>query len=60
VSPGTGIAMVNTISGTGFLFGPFVIGMIAEKYNMHVSFIYIFALSAILFTLSCVLWKKGK
>ncbi|MBO5988429.1 MAG: MFS transporter [Paludibacteraceae bacterium] len=60
VSPGTGIAMVNTISGTGFLFGPFVIGMIAEKYNMHVSFIYIFVLSAILFTLSCVLWKKGK
>lgn len=58
VSPGTGIAMVNTISGTGFLFGPFVIGMIGEKYDMHVSFIYIFALSVILFILSSIFWKK--
>lgn len=59
VSPGTGIAMVNTISGTGFLFGPFVIGMIAEKYDMHISFIYIFALAVILFVLSAIFWKKS-
>lgn len=61
VSPGTGIAMVNTISGTGFLFGPFLIGMIANAFGLRVSFIYVMALGVVMFTLSFIFWSvKGK
>ncbi len=48
VTPAMGIAMVNTISGTGFLFGPFVIGMLGDHYSMRVSFLYIWCLALIM------------
>jgi fucose permease len=60
VSPGEGLAMVNMISGTGFLFGPFIIGMIADAYNMRVSFLYVFGLSLIMTALTLTLRKKTK
>ncbi|GHS98026.1 MFS transporter [Bacteroidia bacterium] len=58
VSPGEGLAMVNMISGTGFLFGPFVIGMIADAYNMRVSFLYVFGLTLIMLLLTTIFRKK--
>ncbi|GHT26358.1 MFS transporter [Bacteroidia bacterium] len=60
VSPGEGLAMVNMISGTGFLFGPFIIGMIADAYNMRVSFLYVFGLSLIMTALMLAFRKKTK
>ena len=60
INPGIAIAMVNTISGTGFLFGPFVIGVIAEAYNMRVSFLYVLSLSIIMTILISILRKKDK
>ena len=48
ITPAVGIAMVNTISGTGFLFGPFVIGVIADLYGMRASFVYILLLALIM------------
>lgn len=48
ISPSVGIAMVNTISGSGFLFGPFVIGYIADSFGMRTSFIYILFLAFIM------------
>lgn len=61
VSPGTGIAMVNTISGTGFLFGPFLVGIIANAYGLRTSFVYIMGLGVGMFVLASIFWKmKGK
>ena len=48
VSPGVGLATVNTISGTGFLIGPSVIGFIAEKTSLRVSFSYVLLLALIM------------
>lgn len=61
VSPGTGIAMVNTISGTGFLFGPFLIANIADAFGLRVSFVYVWTLSLAMGILATILWaKKGR
>ena len=61
VSPGTGIAMVNTISGTGFLFGPFLVGIIANSFGLRTSFVYIMGLGVGMLCLSSIFWKlKGK
>ncbi len=61
VSPGTGIAMVNTISGTGFLFGPFLVGIIANSFGLRTSFVYIMGLVVGMLCLSSIFWKlKGK
>lgn len=58
VSPGTGIAMVNTISGTGFLFGPVLIGLIASATSLHVSFVYVLCLAVTMSLLANRLWHK--
>lgn len=58
VTPAMGLAMVNTISGTGFLFGPFVIGLIADVSSMRVSFLYVLGLVLIMMVLSAILKKK--
>ncbi len=61
VSPGTGIAMVNTISGTGFLFGPFLVGMIANAFDLRMSFFYVLMLGVGMSCLSFFFWRiKGK
>lgn len=57
VTPAMGIAMVNTISGTGFLFGPFVIGVIADHYSMRASFLYIWGL-ALVMTMLTLLYRR--
>ncbi len=58
VNPGLGIAMVNTVSGTGFLFGPSVIGFIAEHYNLRVSFLYVLTVTLIMIFLASLVKKK--
>ncbi len=60
VNPGLGIAMVNTISGTGFLFGPSVIGFIAEHYSLRVSFAYVLLISLIMTALIIILKKHNE
>lgn len=60
VTPAMGLAMVNTISGTGFLFGPFVIGLIGDASSMRVSFLYVLGLVLIMMTLSAILKSKTK
>lgn len=61
VSPGTGIAMVNTISGTGFLFGPFLVGIISKSFGLRTSFVYIMGLGVGMFILATMFWNiKGK
>ena len=60
ITPGMGIAMVNTISGTGFLFGPFIIGLIADAFNMRVSFLYVLCLTLIMTSLTLFLRKREK
>lgn len=59
VTPGTGIAMVNTISGTGFLFGPFLIANIADAFGLRVSFVYVWTLSIAMVTLASILWNRN-
>ncbi|MDD6210810.1 MAG: MFS transporter [Bacteroidales bacterium] len=53
-SPGLGLATVNTISGTGFFFGPAIIGFIAEHYSLRVSFSYVLALCVVM---SCLAYR---
>lgn len=60
VTPAVGIAMVNTISGTGFLFGPFVIGIVADMYGMRASFVYILLLALIMTILVGIFRKYEK
>lgn len=48
VNPGMGIAMVNTVSSTAFLFGPFLIGAIADATSMRVAYGYVFGLTLIM------------
>ena len=43
-NPGVGLATVNTISSIGYFFGPAVIGLIAERYSLRISFGYVFLL----------------
>ncbi len=59
VTPGAGIAMVNTISGTGFLFGPFLIANIADAFGLRVSFVYVWTLSIAMGILATILWKRN-
>lgn len=59
VTPGMGLAMVNTISGTGFLFGPFIIGLIAEASGMRVSFFYVLCLALVMTVLTVFLKKRA-
>lgn len=35
--PGVGLAMVTTVGYTGFLFGPPMIGLIAEWQNLRIA-----------------------
>ena len=58
INPGLGIAMVNTISGTGFLFGPSIIGFIAQHYNLRVSFAYVLLITLIMTTLIIILKRR--
>lgn len=54
--PGVGLAMVTTVGYSGFLFGPPIIGFIAQWQNLRVAL----GLVAILFILMTVLSSKRK
>ena len=54
VSPGVGLAMVTTVGYTGFLFGPPMIGFLAEWHSLRVAFMLVTAL----FMLMAVLSKR--
>lgn len=60
VNPGTGLAMVSTISGTGFLFGPSVIGFVAEHFSLRIAFVYVLFITLILTMLVKILRKKER
>ncbi|MBP7780606.1 MAG: MFS transporter [Paludibacteraceae bacterium] len=59
VSPGTGIAMINTVSGTGFFFGPYIIGLIGNWKGLRMSFMYVLLLGCAMLFLSFLLWNKS-
>ena len=52
VSPGVGISMVTTIGYSGFLFGPPIIGFIAEWYSLRVGLLFVLLLFFIMLFLS--------
>lgn len=58
ITPAMGLAMVSTVSSTGFLFGPYVIGIIADKYGMRTSFCYVLLLAVVMMILSCIYWRR--
>lgn len=51
-SPGIALAMVSTIAYFGFLFGPPIIGFIAEEFNLRFSFSLIAVVGALIAVLS--------
>lgn len=59
VSPALGIAMVNTVSGTGFLFGPSMVGFIAEHSSLRISFLYVLLVTMVLIFLANIVRKKS-
>jgi predicted MFS family arabinose efflux permease len=48
LSPGIAIALVSSIGYFGFLFGPPLIGFIAETFNLRISFAFIACMGAII------------
>lgn len=56
LSPGVGLAMVTTVGYSGFLFGPPLIGFIADLQSLRVSL----GLVAILFVIMTVLSARYK
>ena len=52
LAPGVGIGMVTTIGYAGFLFGPPIIGFIADLSNLRMAFVFILALFAVMLFLS--------
>lgn len=60
VSPGVGIAMVNTVSSTAFLFGPFLIGRIAEGYSMRIAYCYVLGLTILMTILTHQLVRRKR
>ena len=41
VSPGVGLAMVTTVGYTGFLFGPPLIGFIADWQTLRIALVFV-------------------
>jgi MFS family permease len=56
LSPGVGLAMVTTVGYSGFLFGPPLIGLIADWYSLRISL----GLVAILFVVMTLLSARYK
>jgi predicted MFS family arabinose efflux permease len=51
---GVGLAMVTTVGYAGFLFGPPIIGFIADEYNLRVGLSFVLILFAIMTVLGLV------
>ena len=58
IAPGVGIGMVTTIGYAGFLFGPPVIGFLADWQNLRIAFIFILGLFVIMTILTALQKKK--
>ena len=52
VSPGVGLAMVTTVGYTGFLFGPPLIGFLADWQTLRVALLLVVVLFAVMTLLS--------
>jgi MFS family permease len=48
LSPAVALAMVSSIGYFGFLFGPPLIGFIAETFSLRISFAYIACMAALI------------
>ena len=51
IQPGVGIAMSTTIGYTGFMFGPAIIGFLADSYDLRMALVFMAALFALMFAL---------
>jgi len=49
--PGVGLAMVTTVGYSGFLFGPPIIGFLADLYNLRIALVVV----AVLFIIMTIL-----
>lgn len=58
LSPGVGIAMVTTIGYTGFLFGPPIIGFLADEVGLRMGLGFVLLLFLMMLTLS--VWRVVK
>ena len=58
VSPGTGIAMINTVSGTGFFWSLYH-WLIGNWKGLRMSFMYVLLLGCAMLFLSFLLWNKS-
>lgn len=52
VSPGVGLAMVTTVGYTGFLFGPPIIGFMADWQTLRIALVFVVLLFALMTILS--------
>ena len=57
VSPGVGLAMVTTVGYSGFLFGPPIIGFLADWQTLQLALIFVVALFLLMTWLS---WRYEK
>ncbi|MBC6989401.1 MFS transporter [Hymenobacter sp. BT491] len=60
VSPGVALAVVSTLGYLGFLFGPPLIGLLAEAFSLRVSFTLVAVMGMLVGILSAVGAAKGK
>lgn len=58
IAPGVGIGMVTTIGYAGFLFGPPIIGFLADWQNLRTAFIFILGLFVIMTILTWIQKKQ--
>lgn len=56
LSPGVGLAMVTTVGYSGFLFGPPLIGLIADQYSLRIALMMV----AVLFVVMTILSARYK
>jgi MFS family permease len=52
LAPGLGISMVTTIGYSGFLFGPPIIGFIADWQTLRIAFVFVFGLFVLMTLMS--------
>jgi MFS family permease len=58
LAPGVGLAMVTTVGYSGFLFGPPVIGFIADIYSLRVGLSVVLLLFAVMTFLGIAQYKR--
>ena len=57
LGPGVGISMVTTIGYSGFLFGPPIIGFIADTWSLRIAFVFLLFLFALMLLLTGLRYK---